>query len=208
MKDFYPIHIDLSGKEVVVIGGGKVATRKVHGLISSGANITVVSPQISDDIKKLIQDNTICWKEKVFSPTDIAGAFLIIVATNNQETNKMVLESALPQQLINAADDFHESNCIIPSMIKRGKLTISVSTNGASPTLTKYIRKSLEEMFDDRYESYIEFLSESRSFILQKVKDENKKRILLQEIVEDSRFIESSNREEDFQRLIQRVMNN
>lgn len=207
MSEAYPIHIDLEGKKVVVIGGGVVATRKINGLCSTGASITVVSPKITPELRELVQGNMILWKEKMFSPNDIDDAFLIIAASNDKSTNEEVKESAKPTQLINVADNQERSNCIIPSVLRRGKLTISISTSGASPSLTKIIRQSLEKTYDERYESYIDFLAECRDFILQNVKDPIKKRHLLKVIVEDDRFLTSEKRKEEFQALLDGILN-
>lgn len=202
MKEYYPLHIDLANKKIVIVGGGAVATRKVKGFLTSHAQIQVISPEITGELSRLAQAGEIIWKEKGFNPADLQDAFLIIAATNDYETNELVRASAEKNQLINAADEFEKSNCIVPSIIKRGKLTLSISTSGASPILTKKLRQNLEETFDERYEEYIDFLAECRKMIAKLVQDPGKKREILKAIVEDPRFLDSENRDHLFRQLL------
>lgn len=204
MNSLYPINLNLSGRKVSVIGGGKIAERKVKGLLATGALIDVVSPELSLELKKWLEDNQFTWREMHFSPEVIEGAFMVIAATNDHITNQWVKESAQSQQLVCLVDDPGQSDFLLPSNLRRGKLTISVSTCGASPILAKKIRDHLAQSFDENYEDYLEFLAQARKLIIEKVDDEGTKRQLLTSIVDD-RFLECDNREEEFQKLWNRV---
>src|SRR3954454_4532967 len=129
---YYPINLNLDGKKVVVIGGGKIAERKITGLMETRADITVISLELTYRLNEYAQAGKITWKEKDFTDLDIQDAFLIIAATNQREVNLAVQKAAKPHQLISLVDDPEASNFILPSVVKRGRLSIAVSTSGAS----------------------------------------------------------------------------
>jgi precorrin-2 dehydrogenase / sirohydrochlorin ferrochelatase len=192
----------LEGKKVVVIGGGRVAERKVAGLLGTGSLITVISPQATDKLKGLAGSGLIEWLERSFSKEDIEGAFLIFAATNDNVLNQSIKMAASEQQLVNIADDPEGSNFHVPSHIQRGRLSIAVSTGGASPTLARKIREQLEHQFDDQFEEYLEFLFSARQRILKEVKDPSRKGKILTAIVSEE-FMKSPDREAALSRLLQ-----
>lgn len=201
----YPIMLDLTNKQVVVIGGGKVAERKIRGLIEAKANVVVVAPEITALIQRLVDEGALVWRKKCFSREDIKEAFLIIAATNERGVNESVAQAARPHQLINVVDNPTQSNFYVPSTVRRGKLTIAVSTGGASPILAAKIRREIAEKYDENYENYIDFLYECRQYILRNVSDSKKKQQLLQVITDES-FRKTENWEEEFQKLFKRIM--
>ncbi len=201
----YPIMVDITNKQVVVVGGGKVAERKIRGLQEANANVIVVAPEVTEYIQQLANGGALVWRKKYFSPGDLEDAFLIIAATNNREVNEAVAQAAQPYQLINVVDAPTQSNFYVPSIVRRGKLTIAVSTEGASPTLAKKICQEIDEMYDEDYGNYIDFLYECRQYILRNVSDSDKKQQLLQAITGEE-FRKSTNWEKEFRKLFERVM--
>jgi precorrin-2 dehydrogenase / sirohydrochlorin ferrochelatase len=195
--------LKLEGKKVVVVGGGKVAERKVSNLLGTGARIVVISPDATDELRRLATSGNLEWQKRSFSEGDVKGAFLIFAASNDYDLNQAIKKSANDQQLVTIADDPEGSDFHVPSHIQRGRLSISVSTGGASPTLASKIREQLESQFDERYEEYVEFLYLARQRILKEVKDVAVKRKLLTAIVSPE-FLNSEDREADFSRLIKR----
>ncbi|MDF2788863.1 MAG: siroheme synthase [Neobacillus sp.] len=205
MKSGYPVILQLEGKSVVVVGGGKVAERKVKGLLGTGADIAVVSPEATDEIQRLHGDGKIVWKQRSFSEGEIKDAFMIFAATDNREINQLVKSSAAPHQLVTIADHPEGSTFTVPAHFKRGHLSIAISTGGASPTLARKIREQLEEQFDDSYEAYLDFLFSKRKWILKEVKNAALKRKLLTAIVSPE-FLTSANREQDFSNLYRALL--
>jgi precorrin-2 dehydrogenase / sirohydrochlorin ferrochelatase len=201
----YPINVQIRDRNVVVIGGGKVAQRKVLGLLDAGAKVKVVSPELTSELLRLSETGEISWRPEPYAKEYLEGALLIIAATNDRETNLAVKRDAAPNQLVNLADDPEESDFQVPSVMKRGKLTIAVSTSGASPVLAKKICRQLEQMFDEQYESYLDFLASSRKEIKAAVKDETVKRKLLSTIADES-FVKEPFREERFSRLLEKAI--
>lgn len=158
----YPVMLDINDKQAVVVGGGRIAYRKVIGLLQAGAKITIISPEIIKDIEALMISHQIIWRKKVFERTDLDFAFIVIAATDNAQVNKHVALSVAAHQLVNVVDNQVLSTFHVPAKLTRGDLMISVATDGASPTLAKVIRDELAEVYDESYENYLEFLSRAR----------------------------------------------
>lgn len=204
MRTNYPIMLQLDGKKVVVIGGGRVAERKVRGLLGTGAQVVVFSPEATGEIQTLFLDGKIVWEKKFFLAEDLRGAALIFAATDDKDINQSVKSLAEKHQLVTVADDPDISDFHLPAHVQRGRLSIAVSTGGASPILAKKLRAELEQLFDERYEEYLEFLFTTRQWILKEVKDPALKRKLLTAMVSED-FLNSQNRAEDFQRLYEEL---
>ncbi|HGO3145473.1 TPA: NAD(P)-binding protein [Staphylococcus aureus] len=178
-----PLMIDLTNKNVVIVGGGVVASRRAQTLNQYVEHMTVISPTITEKLQNMVDNGVVIWKEKEFEPSDIADAYLVIAATNEPRVNEAV-KKALPEHaLFNNVGDASNGNVVFPSALHRDKLTISVSTDGASPKLTKSIMAELEALYPPSYSSYIDFLYTCRQKI--KVLDitYNEKQQLLSQIV-------------------------
>jgi precorrin-2 dehydrogenase/sirohydrochlorin ferrochelatase len=179
----------MKDKPIVVVGGGKVATRKVETLLNADANVTVVSPEITDELKEWVKLQKISWKQKRFEEDDVAEAFIIIAATDHTEINLNVHQAAHPHQLINIVDRPELGNFIVPSTLQRGKLLISVSTSGASPGLSRKIKQELATVYDETYEEYLDFLSSCRQKVLEQVDQPVVRQYIFKALL-DSKFIE------------------
>lgn len=178
-----PLMIDLTNKNVVIVGGGVVASRRAQTLNQYVEHMTVISPTITEKLQNMVDNGVVIWKEKEFEPSDIVDAYLVIAATNEPRVNEAV-KKALPEHaLFNNVGDASNGNVVFPSALHRDKLTISVSTDGASPKLTKSIMAELEALYPPSYSSYIAFLYTCRQKI--KVLDitYNEKQQLLSQIV-------------------------
>ncbi|MBO1627696.1 precorrin-2 dehydrogenase [Bacillus arachidis] len=140
MHNMYPIMCNLQGKKVVIIGGGKIAYRKAAGLKNTGAFVTVVSPNICEEMKTLPY---IEWKQKTFAEEDIKDAHLVYAATNHHDINMMVKQAAHEFQWINVVSDGKESSFHTPAVIRSDEYVISISTSGKSPSFAKRIKQKL-----------------------------------------------------------------
>ncbi|WP_110927952.1 NAD(P)-binding protein [Bacillus massiliglaciei] len=177
----YPITLKIENRECIVVGGGKIAFYKTKPLVEAGANVTVISPLICPELKDLNQTGSVQLVEREVEDLDYDNAFLVIAATDQPEINRRIFDSLHEHRLVNSVSDQELSNFHIPATLKRGKLSISVSTQGASPLLAKKIRNELSEQFDDSYEEYLEFLMESRMLIKKIEIGKQEKRLLFQE---------------------------
>ncbi|MGA4719975.1 NAD(P)-binding protein [Fictibacillus nanhaiensis] len=174
----YPIHVNLSGKTVVVAGGGIVAYRKIKDLLNEDAIITVISPTVVNEIQQWHAEKKLTWIEREVKREDLERAFLIIAATNTKEVNSWIAEHAKSKQLVNIADQPHLGNFIVPSVVKRGRLILSVSTSGASPSLSKSIKKELQQKYSEDYDTYLDFLFQCRSIIKKEFPEVCRKALL------------------------------
>lgn len=203
MGHYYPITLNLGGKKAVIVGGGKVAERKIAGLLAAEAVITVVSPKATEGIQQLAADGHIHWLRKFFSREDLEGALLIFAATEDRTVNQEIKAAASEGQLVSIADDPEGADFHVPAQVSRGRLNIAVSTGGASPILAGKIRRQLEEEFGEQYEDYLEFLYQARKQIIQ-TNDPVLKRKLLERIAEQT-FLQSENREEVLEKLYEEL---
>lgn len=164
---YYPAFINLKGKEAVVIGGGKVAERKVRLLINAGASVSLVSPDITTPIQKLSEKGLLSYKKRNYRKGDLQGAFIVIAATSSAILNTRIAQDA--KCLVNVVDLPSEGNYIVPSLVKRGHLTIAISTEGASPAVSKAIRKEIERHYSNEFALYLRFVETIRKRAMNKI---------------------------------------
>jgi precorrin-2 dehydrogenase / sirohydrochlorin ferrochelatase len=139
---YYPIFLELAGKPVLVVGAGRVALRKVKGLLEAGARVTVVAPRALAEFAEL----AIARRRRAFRPADLDGASLVFAATNKRSVNRAVARRAKTLGIpVNVADARAECDFIVPARIARGNLQIAVSTGGRSPRIAAALRRKIEE---------------------------------------------------------------
>ena len=164
---FYPICLDLEARACVVVGGGRVAERKVLGLLSCKAQVSVISPALTEELQLQHVSGDIEWIDREFRQGDLAQAFLVIAATDDEETQKQVYEEADANNLLlNVADVPQRCNFILPATARRGDLAISVSTAGKSPALARKIRMELEKRYGPEYRVLVNILGAIRTQVL------------------------------------------
>lgn len=166
---FYPVVLNLKGRRCVIVGGGQVALRKVRVLLEHKATVEVISPTLCPELRNLARSRSIDVLPRSYQSGDLKGAFMAIAATDEPETNSKVAEEARRRGvLVNVVDDLEQSDFIAAAYVRRGDLTIAVSTAGKSPALAKKIRAKLEEHFGEEYSSLIDLLDEVRSELKQR----------------------------------------
>ena len=164
---FYPICLDLEARACVVVGGGRVAERKVLGLLSCQAQVSVISPELTEELQLQHASGNIEWIDREYRQGDLAQAFLVIAATDDEETQKQVyVEADTNNLLLNVADVPQRCNFILPASAKQGDLTISVSTAGKSPALARKIRMELEKRYGPEYRVLVDILAAIRPQVL------------------------------------------
>jgi siroheme synthase-like protein len=168
-RRYYPIFLNLQGKKCVVVGGGKVALRKVTTLLACGTDIRVISPKPHAEMSKFFKNKAIQLVRRNYEPGDLKGAALSIAATHVKKINRKVAEEAKKNgTLVNVVDDPESSDFIIPSFFRRGDLSVAVSTSGMSPALAKKIRAKLEKNIGMEYAYLLSLIGEIRSEIKKK----------------------------------------
>ena len=141
----YPVFLTVEGRRCVVVGGGTIAERKVEGLLDAGAEVTVVAPECTAGVRALADAGEMTLVERVYAPGDLAGAFIAIAATDDSEVNEAVSREAAERNVpLNVVDVTHLCTFIAPSIVRRGPVTLAMSTGGLAPALARKLRESLE----------------------------------------------------------------
>ncbi len=177
MKDvlhqvYYPIFIDLRKKEVVVVGGGGVAERKVKGLLETHALIKVISPKITKALEQWASEGLIDHVSRAFTQGDLDSAWLVIAATDDPATQKAIYREASEHKIFcNVVDQPELCSFIVSSMVRRGDLCLAISTGGKSPALAQHLRKEIEKNLGPFYVGYVSLLGELRQVIKRSYSD-------------------------------------
>ncbi len=184
MKSYYPINLNLKGKKCVVIGGGKVAERKVGSLLACCANVLVVSLKLTKRLKRLLNQSRITHIRGNYRSQILKDAFLAIAATNKSDINFKVSQDAIRlNKLINVVDSPQRCNFFVPAVLRRGALTISISTSGRSPALARKIKQDLKNLYGREYAKFLALLGNLRPEIKAKYDSCAKRRLVWQRLV-------------------------
>ena len=183
-RPYYPAILDIAGRKAVVVGAGKIGEGKILGLLNAGADVTVVSLTATEHVRGWAREGRIELVERAYDMTDLDGAFLVIAATENNDTNVQVFEDAEARQMLcNVVDVTHLCNFILPSIVRHGDLAIAVSTGGASPALARRIRISLAQCYGDEYAVALELLGSLREELKAMYPDPDERKIIFERMV-------------------------
>lgn len=181
---YYPVFLNLQGRSVTVIGGGRVAERKVRTLLGCGARVTLVSPASTPGLDRLAQAGALKVRHRPWRTSDLKGAFLLLVTTNDPKENARIADQIDSNaQLVNLADDPSRCNVIAPAVVRRGDLIIAVSTSGKSPALARRIRQELERSFGSEYGRFLKLLGQVRKQVRTRIPSIMRRRRILQGLV-------------------------
>ena len=163
MVNYYPVFLDIRRMPCLVVGGGSVAERKVELLLECGAAVTVVSPRCTDRLRQLACQERLSLVERSYEHKDLRSAGLVIAATDSHATNAEIAQQARTRGLmVNAVDDPDLCTFLAPAIVRRGDLTVAISTGGRSPALARYAREQIEQLFPPGYEQVIDQMSHLR----------------------------------------------
>ena len=162
--EYYPAFLDLVRKGVVVVGGGTIATQKVRGLLPCGAHpIVVVAPTVSQLIREQAEAGALLWEPREYRDGDLEGADLCFAATDDRPLNAEVAREARRRGIpVLAVDDIPYCDFIAPAVVKRGQLTVAISTSGRSPALASHTRRKLERVITPHWGSLLEVAARVR----------------------------------------------
>jgi len=160
----YPICLNnLHRALCIVVGGGNVAERKVHSLLAAGAAVRVISPELTKTLQAWADQGRIQHVQCAYRLGDLEGAFLAFAATDDHEVNRAISTEAQSRQLlVNVVNDPDLGNFTVPAVVRRGSLTISISTEGQSPALAAHLRQRIEQFIGPEYAHLLEIMSELR----------------------------------------------
>ena len=184
MNEFYPVYLKLSARKCIVIGGGKVAERKVKSLLDCGAEVWVISPEFTEWLEEASARREVVSLRRNYTTGDLEDAFLVIGATDDNETNDRIAEECSNRNiLVNIVDDPARCNFIVPAVIRQGPLSISISTDGRSPMLARRIREELEKSFGEEYREFLELMGNIREHVINSVPDQEKRKDVFERLV-------------------------
>ncbi|HEX2053584.1 MAG TPA: siroheme synthase CysG, partial [Actinomycetota bacterium] len=163
----YPVMLEVRGRRCVVVGGGAVGESKVRGLLSAGAEVTVIDPKPTGTLEDLAELGGVTLVRRAYRKGDLAGAFVAIAATDDGATNSEIFAEAQQERvLLNAVDDSQYCHFAVPSIVRRGDLLLTLSTGGKAPALAKRLRKGLASQFGEEYATLVDLLAEVREAAL------------------------------------------
>ncbi len=180
-----PLFIDIKDKPCLIVGGGKIAARKLKMLCKAQAKVTIIAPNICDEIKLLREAHSLTSHQRNFSNSDITNQSLIIAATNNSLLNKHISDLAKQKNiLVNVADDFKQGDVVLPSVIDRDPIQIAVTTGGASPVLARLLRRNLERCTPSAYGALASLVEKYRQETADKINDKDSRRRFWEEVLQ------------------------
>ncbi|GCE27342.1 precorrin-2 oxidase [Dictyobacter alpinus] len=167
MPNYYPIMLDVRNRPALVVGGNRVAAEKAAALSAAGAQVTVMNADFCEELQDMARQQQVTLRYKAYAHGDLKGAFVVVAAaTYEPELAKAIWQEGQQNgQLVNIVDVPSLCNFIVPSILRRGQLTIAVSTEGSSPALAKRIRQRLEDIFPSAYEGYMRLATIVRAYL-------------------------------------------
>ena len=183
---YYPAFLNLKDKKAVVAGGGKVAERKARSLVNAGAAVKVISPDITENLRKLKKKGLIKHIKRNYREGDLEDAFIVVAGTSSVEINAKIAREA--PHLVNVIDLPSTGNYIVPSMVRRGPLAIAISTEGASPAISKAVRKEIERLYGREFALYLRFVDLIRKEAREKITNCKKREKFLKSLASEELF--------------------
>jgi len=162
----YPVMLDVTGRRCLVVGGGGVALRKVQGLVEDGADVTVVAPDVVEQLAGLASDGTIVLERRPYRSEDVAGAALVFAATDDTAVNRRVAEDARQGGAwVNVADDPEASSFHLPARVRRGPLQLALGSRGEAPFVIRRLRQVFEHRFGPEWAEWLEAAARYRQAV-------------------------------------------
>lgn len=171
---YFPFFMDIDGKKGVIVGGGRVAARKVEKLAAFGPRLTVVAPRIGACMRaqeKLFQGDaaaSLCFCEREFETGDLEGADFVIAATDDESLNGRISEFCRERRIpVNVVDDREKCSFFFPALVREGNLTVGISTDGKSPMAAAWVRKEISQVLTDRIGDVVDLMGQIRPCVMK-----------------------------------------
>lgn len=199
---YFPMFIDLQDRPCLIVGGGRVALRKVEVLKDFGAHITVIAPAILPEIKAI---EGILYQEKTFETSDLKGLDLVIAATDDKELNHKISIACKKQSIpVNAVDQIEDCTFIFPAYLKEGEVVAAFSSGGQSPVITQYLKGKMRPLLTHHLGSLAACLGSLRENMKEKIKTEAERKIVYQEILQLGLEKDTIPSEEEIRKIIEK----
>ena len=183
--DYLPINLKVRGARVLLVGGGRVATRKARLLLKAGARLTVVAPELHEELEQLLAQGGGIWQPGEYTDSTIHDVVLVVAATPHRQVNEQVHRDAIARNLpVNVVDSPDLCTVILPAIIDRSPLVIAISSGGRSPVLVRSVRRKLEAMLPAAYGRLAEFAGEMRQVVKAAIPAEPGRRLFWEQTIE------------------------
>jgi precorrin-2 dehydrogenase/sirohydrochlorin ferrochelatase len=209
MPRYLPVALNLEGRPVLVVGAGKVGTRRVLELLACGAGVTVISPEASEEVLRLRDEGRVTLHARPYRAGDSEGYFLIEAAASDAAANAAVYAEANARgQLVNVCDDPPHCNYIFASKIERGPLTLSIFTHGAAPAFSRRVRRELEAWLGPEYGALAELLADLRPRVmaLPGFEQEDRQRLLERVVYSEALLLFREGKPDEARALAGRIL--
>ena len=163
MIPYYPVYLAIKDRLCVIIGGGQIAEGKIASLLECGGNIRMIAPEVTDEVQDMADSGVLKLEKREYREGDLEGAFVAIAATDDNAVQRRIkAEAERLGVLLNVADVTHLCDFIAPSVVRKGEVTVAISTAGVSPALARKLRETLEVSRDLAYADMASLLGEVR----------------------------------------------
>ena len=163
MAPYYPVYLDVKERCCVIVGGGQIAEGKIATLLECGAQIRMISPEVTDEVQDMADTGALRLEKREYRDGDLEGAFIAIAATDDSSLNRRIAQEAEERNVpLNVVDVTHLCTFIAPAVVRRGEVTAAISTGGLSPALARKLREELQASPALDYADMAPMLSEVR----------------------------------------------
>jgi len=181
---YYPVLVDLKDKRCLVVGGGQVALRKIRRLLECQARVFVVAQTLVEELKNMVSQGKIAYLGSEYKTEYLKGTFLLIGATDDEELNLRLSQEANEKGILcNIVDQPEKCNFIVPSLVTKGDLIITISTSGKSPALARRLRQEMEKMFGEEYALFLQILGKIRDVLKRHISSQPERQKILEALV-------------------------
>lgn len=195
---YYPVFLDVQKKKCLVVGGGNVGSRKAATLLDCGAQVTVISPRVSDRLTRLAHHDALTLQAEPYQAENLNGVFLVFCATDDRGLNNRIADEAKARGILcNIADTPDASDFILPSLVSRGDLTLAVSTSGNSPAFAKKLRRDLSGQFGPEYGEFLAIMGRIRRKLLDESHDPQGHKALFEQLIQGDLLDLLKNKDKD-----------
>ncbi len=183
---FFPVFVNLEERRVVVVGGGDVAERKVRDLLNCAARVNVIAPEVTPALASMVAEGAITHEARAYHTGDLDGAAIAFVAVDDPETSAQAARDARAARVqVNVVDCPAMCDFLVPSVLRRGRLAVAISTSGASPAWARKLRKQLEATIGPEWEQLMDALASVRETLMHEMPDPAERRAALLRLADD-----------------------
>ena len=188
---YFPLFTDLTGRACLIVGGGRIAEGRTRLLTAHGAVLRLVTPELSEGLAEMVASGQVAdLRRRAYAPEDLDGIFLALAATNRRQVNAEIAEQAHARGILcNVVDDPDACDVHIPGLVRRGHLTLAVSTGGASPVVTAGVRRRLEELFGPEWGDLLTLLGDLREDTKRRYPEPAQRATAVRELLDDGRVL-------------------